>query len=94
MFHGKDVQNLNYKVRFERVDVNQPRIKISTTETQTFTEKAANQSLKEFSVDKNDQPPLTQREQQCSRKKLLHMEFDRQSERKMGPQPERGMQDP
>lgn len=94
LFHGKDHQNLDYKVKYERVRPHSPIIKISQTQTMFFTDQAASRSLKDFSVDKNHAPPLRQRELQSNRKKFHNMDFDKQSDRKLGPRPERGMQDP
>ena len=61
LFHGRETQDLDYKVKYDRVRPNEPRIQISSTQVQFFTDEAASKALKEFSVDKLEEPPTTQR---------------------------------
>lgn len=78
LFHAVEMQNLDYKYKHNIVDPNQPKIFISNTKTVFFTDKFASNTLREFSVDKNDDPILMYQDKQKSRKKLHNMDFFKQ----------------
>jgi hypothetical protein len=93
LFHSKDTQNLNYKVKFNSVDPHEPAPKISRTVSSGFIDKVMRSTMPEFSVDKKEQLILTHRDLHSSRKKMHHLDFTRKPKRVLGQIPDRHIED-
>lgn len=93
LFHGKETQNLSYKVDYKSVDPNQPHIRFSRTQSNGFIDKVMRSTLKEFSVDKKEDIVMTHRDLQSSRKRFHNLDWTRQPKRVLGQQPDKDIND-